>query len=83
MDRSPTETRETVAMSAESMVGLARERLEAALKLLGSSSEVAVPDDVVVGAGILAHEAGDALEELFEHRLAKALEEEEEGGNDG
>ena len=47
----------------------ARERLKAAMKLLGNRSEEAVLDETIVGAGILAHDAGDLLESLFELRM--------------
>ncbi len=58
----------------------ARERLRSALEMLGSRGEETVLDESITGAGILAHDAGDVLEALFELRLAKAGEGGERDG---
>jgi len=64
-------TRENATGEIEvgALLDRARERLAAAMKLLGTQSDEAVLDETVVGAGILAHDAGDLLESLFEMRV--------------
>mgnify|MGYP001315762335 CR=1 FL=1 len=66
------ETGELTPMSATDLLVAARERLRSALELLGTGDETAVLDEAITGAGILAHDAGDVLEALFELRLESA-----------
>ena len=55
-------------MSAEGMLTTARDRLKAALELLGSGSEETVADDQLLGASVLASETSATLRMLFERR---------------
>ena len=63
------DTGDLTESSAGVLIETARERLRGALELLGEQGEVGVLDESVVGAGILAHDAGELLEALFELRL--------------
>ena len=64
------DTGDLTESSASVLIETARERLRGALELLGERGEVGVLDESVVGAGILAHDAGELLEALFELRLS-------------
>jgi len=75
----------TADLTEESMGELlmaARKRLRSALEMLGDVGDSALLDESIAGAGILAHDAGDVLEVLFELRLAKSIED-EKGRGDG
>ena len=63
------DTGDLTQASAGDLIATARQRLRSALELLGEQDETGVLNENVVGAGILAHDAGDVLEALFEHRL--------------
>lgn len=72
------ETGEVTKMNETALLVAARKRLRSALELLGTGDETTVLDEAITGAGILAHDAGDVLEALFELRL-----EGEAAGRDG
>lgn len=69
------ETGELTPMSATALLVAARERLRSALELLGTGDETTVLDEAIAGAGILAHDAGDVLEALFELRLERSRDD--------
>ena len=66
------ETGEVTKMNETALLVTARKRLQSALDLLGTGDETTVLDEAITGAGILAHDAGDVLEALFELRLESA-----------
>ena len=66
------ETGEVTRMSETALLVAARQRLRSALEMLGTGDETTVLDEAITGAGILAHDAGDVLEALFELRLESA-----------
>lgn len=66
----PRPTREVEAVrSDDEVLAMARKRLRLALEMLGDKGAETVLDDSLTGAGVLARDAGDLLEVLFERRL--------------
>jgi len=75
VDDKDRDTGEAVGeLSADQLVSLARERLYSALRMMGSGGDQELRDEAIVGAGILARDAADVLEALFEQRQAEREE---------
>ena len=70
-------TADLTEMGMGELLVAARKRLRSALEMLGTVGDMALLDESIAGAGILAHDAGDVLEVLFELRLAKPVAEDE------